>query len=319
MVRRVSGVTAFFACVLLAAALMAGGCSSESRTTDGGVTDGGPDGGPVKECLWLSDCPNGDCVSGKCVKTDRCRCTPSDAKRCYSVDVDGKPTYRPMHICYEKRWVGICQTDLDCPSVGFCHNGVCEEYTFKIDAPEPDKDGVKGVLKVGYGEAVVDFPVGVSMAGYGGRSGPTTPYNGSLGGSVGFFDRPMVKAIAVDNGAEQIVFLRHASSWSTDYFNTMIAKKLEGTLAKNYINKIIASCFHSHSYPARYWTTAYDTGLGVAGSDDFMWEIFERLSTSYAKAIELAVNNLEEAKIAYAYDNNFDPTNSVTESRSDDT
>jgi hypothetical protein len=302
----------------LAVVAALGGCSSESGGGDSGVPDGGvPDGGP-KGCEWLSDCPNGDCVSGNCVKTDKCRCD-GQAERCYMVYVDGKPVTRPMHICYGKRWVGICQTDLDCPAAGYCHNGVCEQYTFKVDVPEPDKGGTKGVLKAGFGEVPVDFPVGVSMAGYGGRAGPTTPYNGSLGGSTGFYDRPSVKAIAIDNGAEQIIFLRHANSWSTDYMNTMIAKKLEATTGKNYLNKIIASNGHSHSYPARFWTAAYGTGLGVAGSDDFMWEIFDRLTTSYAKAIELAVKNLEDAKVAYAFDSNFDPKDAVTSARASET
>ncbi|MFA6035048.1 MAG: neutral/alkaline non-lysosomal ceramidase N-terminal domain-containing protein [Myxococcota bacterium] len=307
----------FMLCLFAAFATAAYGCPSAVESGDGGI-DAGTDGG-VKNCTWLSDCPSGDCVNNVCVKADRCRCDDSEAQRCYAVTIDGQPVTRPMHICYLKRWVSICQTDLDCPSAGFCHNGLCEQYTFKIDVPEPNKGGAKGVLKAGYGEVLVDFPVGVSMAGYAGRSGPTTPYNDALGGSVGYFDRPTVKAIAVDNGAERIVFLRHASSWSTDYINTMVASKLATMLGENYINKIISTCHHSHSYPARYWTTGYKSGLGVAGADDFMSEIFDRLTTSYAKAIELAVKNLEEAKVAYAYDTDFDPKNAVIEARSADT
>jgi hypothetical protein len=198
-------------------------------------------------------------------------------------------------------------------------NGICIPYVFKMDYPEPNKSGTKGTLKAGYGETVVDFPVGVSMAGYGARSGPKSPYAFNLGSSTGYFDRPLVKAVALDNGLERIIFVRNASSWSTDYINTMMASKLGDTFKENYLNKMISSNAHSHSFPARYWTAAYGTGMGAAGSDDFMWEVFDRLTTSYAKAVELAVNNMVPAKFSYSFDHNFDPTDKVTQARSEET
>jgi hypothetical protein len=300
------------------------GCDSGKTVTDGGLpdtggTDGGTGDGGVTACKWLSDCPMAECVNGACVKAERCRCDSGD-KRCQcAIAADGSNDCKVQKICYEQRWVNVCTTDLDCPDEGFCMNGICELYKFKMDYPEPNKGGTKGTLKAGYGEVMVDFPVGVSMAGFGARKGPKTPYALNLGGSTGFHDRPTAKAVVLDNGVERIVFIRNATSWSTDYSNTMVASKLAEIFKENYLNKMVSSDGHSHSFPARFWTAAYATGMGAAGSDDFMWEIFDRLTTSYAKAIEQAVNNLAPAKFSYSFSRDFDPTGMINGARSTET
>jgi hypothetical protein len=59
--------------------------------------------------------------------------------------------------------------------------------------------------------------------------------------------------------------------------------------------------------------------MGAAGSDDFLWEAFDRLTTSHAKAVEDAVKSLAPAKFSYAFDHNFDPTDKIIQARSTDT
>ena len=289
----------------------------------GGLTDAGPTdaGGSGTACSYMTECAKPeDCIAGFCRKASRCHCDPVTDTRCLcGATSAGDTQCVPYQACLEGRMVNVCKTDLDCPKDGFCHDGICEKFDFSLTTPVPDKDGVKGTLKAGYAEVPLDFPVGVSMAGYGARSGPKTPYNKDMGGSTGFYDRPIVKALVLDNGAERVAFLRVTSCWSTDYMNTMIAQKLSDTLGENYIDRIVTSAAHSHSLPARFWTVAYGTGLGSLGSEEFNWEIFDRITTSYALAIENAVKALVPAKIGWSRDDNFDPENKVTASRSDDT
>jgi len=290
---------------------------------NGGGEDAGFDDVAATACAYLSDCPKADCVDGVCKATQRCHCDPVTDIRCLcGATPEGDTQCAPYKFCYDGRMVTECRTDADCsqdPQKSWCHNGLCEQYTFELDAPEPNENGTKGVLKAGYAEVLLDFPVGVSMAGYGGRKGPKTPYAKEMGGSTGFYDRPVVKALALDNGAERIVFLRHGSGWTTDYMMSMVSKKLADSLGENYLKKIIATSGHSHSYPARFWSIAYGMGMGVFGYDEFMSEIFDRITTSYALAVENAVEALAPAKIGWASDQNFDPDDRVTHGRGEST
>ena len=86
-------------------------------------------------------------------------------------------------FCHEdtNRCLPVCITDNDCSSDGYCLDGACTPYPVAFDAPPPES-GPRGRLMVGMARVPLDFPMGVSMAGYGSRIGPRTPYQDSLGG-----------------------------------------------------------------------------------------------------------------------------------------
>lgn len=272
-----------------------------------------------KACKYVDDCnQRQDCRDFKCVPAEKCRCENIGDDFCGCAYKDGDDC-RPFHICYKQRWVRICETDLDCSEDAQCNEGLCEPYTFKINAKAPYQDGgTKKNLRVGYGFSYVDVPVGVSMAGYGARKGPRTPYSKELGGTTGFWDRPTVKALAFDNGVERIVYVRNGLGWSQDYLISGIAKELEKRLGENYIDKILMSSSHSHSYPARFWHLLPEMGLGVLGHDKFNKEIWERVVMSHADAIEMAIKNMVPARMGYIIDDNFDPDDYITHNRRTD-
>ncbi len=274
-------------------------------------TDGGE-----KSCKYKDDCnQRQDCVDFKCVTAEKCRCENIGDEFCGCAYNNGE-VCKPFYICYKNRWVRICETDLDCSEDAQCNNGLCEPYNFKIDAKEPYfNGGTKQDLRVGYAMVYEDAPVGVSMAGYGARKGPKTPYNKELGGTTGFWDRPTIKALVMDNGKERIVYIRNGLGWSQDYLVSGIAKELEKRLGENYINKILMSSSHSHSYPARFWHLLPEMGLGVLGHDKFNKEIWERIVKSHADAVEQALKNMVPARMGYITDNNFDPDDYITSNR----
>jgi len=272
-----------------------------------------------KSCKFVDDCnQRQDCVNFKCVSAEKCRCENLGDEFCGCAYNNGEDC-RPYHICYKQRWVKICETDLDCSEDAQCNNGLCEPYHFKIEAKAPYQNGgTRQNLKVGYGMAYEGVPVGVSMAGYGARKGPKTPYNKELGGTTGFWDRPTIKALAFDNGEERIVYVRNGLGWSQDYLISGIAKELEKRLGENYIDKILMSSPHSHSYPARFWHLLPEMGLGVLGHDKFNKEIWERIVKSHADAIEMAIKNMVPARMGYVLDDNFDPDDYITHNRRSD-
>ncbi|MGC9043733.1 MAG: neutral/alkaline non-lysosomal ceramidase N-terminal domain-containing protein [Myxococcota bacterium] len=269
-----------------------------------------------RSCKYVDDCnQRQDCVDFKCVATEKCRCENLGDEFCGCAYNNGEEC-RPYYICYKQRWIRICETDLDCSEDSQCNNGMCEPYSFKIEAKSPyEGGGTRQNLKVGYGMVYEDAPVGVSMAGYGARKGPKTPYNKELGGTTGFWDRPTIKAVAFDNGVERIVYVRNGLGWSQDYLVSGIAKELEKRLGENYIDKILMSSSHSHSYPARFWHLLPEMGLGVLGHDKFNKEIWQRLVKSHADAIEMAIRNMVPARMGYITDENFDPDDYITHNR----
>jgi hypothetical protein len=220
-------------------------------------------------------------------------------------------------ICHAGRCLAWCYTDLDCPSDGFCYQGVCYRQTFRIDAPEPNAGATqRRPLRAGAAAIDLDIPVGVSMAGFGLRTGPVTPYRDALGGSTGMYDRPRAHALVLDDGVERVVLLRLPLCWSTDFLISVTAKKLADQLGEDYLRRIITSAHHSHSDPARFWRILPNNPeLGVFGQDSFSPEIVDRLTNGFAAAIATAVADLDAATFGWTWVEPFDPQDRISSDR----
>ncbi len=251
-------------------------------------------------CSFNSDCNNSVCIDGVCTATKPCTS--------YSDCSD-------YEVCDNGYCSPVCITDEDCGKDGYCYNGICRPYPLNLDAPVPDGNS-HDRLKAGTADVPLDFPVGVSMAGYGMRQGADTPYQYSLGGSTGFLDRPTVKALVLDDGDDRVVILRIPLCWSTDYLITLTAKKVMEQTGFNYIDRIITSAPHSHSEPARYWhVLPGQKAFAIMGYGRFSKEIVERITDSFAEAIIEAVNNLQPARFGYTIYEDFDPDNKIMSDR----
>lgn len=260
-------------------------------------------------CNYHADCENSAvCFEGECHPTvsciERAHCTQApvcQGDRC---------------LCDEdiNRCLPVCVIDDDCPSDGHCLDGVCTPYPVAFDAPPPES-GDRGSLMVGMAKVHLDFPMGVSMAGYGSRLGPRTPYQDSLGGSNAWFDRPDVRAMVLSDGKETIVLLRIPTSWSTDFMLAETARKVQERTGVNILHNLITSANHSHSLPARYWHLVKGLGFGFFGYGEWSFEIFDRMTTSFADAVELAMNDMQPARFGYTVIDDFDPDNRIHRDR----
>ncbi|MEQ8274206.1 MAG: neutral/alkaline non-lysosomal ceramidase N-terminal domain-containing protein [Deltaproteobacteria bacterium] len=283
-----------------AIALLAFSCSGDD--------DGDEPARPA--CKYHSDCGTGVCFqlechpTGTCFDRGNCRTIPVCADEQCICDTDAN------------RCLPVCETDNDCSAEAHCLDGRCEAHPAAEFIATPGPGGsARGALQVGLGIAPLDFPVGVSLAGYGSRFGPRTPYRDSLGGSSAWFDRPDVRALVFDDGKELFVLLRLPTCWTTDFMVARTAEKVMEATGVNLIDHILTSSPHSHSQPARYWHLVKGLGFGFFGYGEWSPEIFERLTSSFAEAIIMAMDAREPAKFGYAVLDDFDPTNDINRDR----
>jgi hypothetical protein len=277
------------------------GCTKDEMTVEPP-----PAGGA---CGYHDQCQAGDvCAEGTCQPTRTCLersdCAQHPLCTGFKCICD-----EGSHLC-----LPICENDNGCPADGHCVDGVCRRYPVAFNGTEPG-GGARGALKVGIARAPLDFPVGVSMAGYAMRRGPQTPWRFSLGGSNAWFDKPDVRAIAFDDGAEMFVLLRIPICWSDDFLIAETARKVQDRTGRNLIDHIVTSAPHSHSHPARFWHMVVDKYFGLFGYDEFQYEIFDRLTDSFAEAVIMAVDDLQPARFGHEVIEDFDPQNRIHRDR----
>lgn len=307
-----------------------------------------PDGG--NPCTWPADCEHGDCVDGACFNRRPVRCPGGDDAECPEGEVCGgfhnrfycflpceleqTCTIRPRpcgaHVdcpsstsCHGGLCINSCTLDTDCGGEGYCYEGECRPFPaelFEGDPPAPR--GQPGQLHAGVGVVSLDYPIGVSMAGYGGRPGKRTPYNKALGGSDRVLEHQDVRAVALSTDEDILVVLRLPHSWSTDYMMTLTALKLQALTVSpehpkglNFLGKIVSAATHSHSQPGRYWNLVPATGFGVFGYGTFSPEMVNRYTDSAAQAIKAALDDLRPARIGWTIVDDFDPEGRIHSDR----
>lgn len=306
-----------------------------------------PDAAPPKPCEWPRDCPDGDCIDGLCVTftPTSCfmgaECPPGEVcggagawgwDCALPCELDRTCAVRPRSCareadcpprtnCNAGRCINDCVTDLDC-APGHCMDGECQPFPEVFIGAEPVPLGRPGQLYAGVGVAPIDFPIGVSMAGYGGRAGPQTPYNVTLGGSDRVFDVQDGRALVLTTDEDLLIVLRLPLGWSTDYLRSLVARKLQKMTESaefpngiNYMSRIVTVATHSHSGPGRFWNLLPETGLGVFGHGTFSREMVERYATAFAQAIKLALDDLQPARFGYTIVDDFDPERHIHSDR----
>ena len=286
------------------------GCSSGDTPVDAGVEQAGGDGGPTEgkapgSCKSVLECPKQDCVNGKCVPTGECM----DHKDC------GKG-----RRCFEDRCVTICGVDIDCASGYVCADGNCHKLSLAKGGTRPNEGSTTNKpLKAGLAIGVLDFPLGVSMAGYGFRKGPKTRYARAMGGSNGLHTGFNIKVLVLDDGVERVAIVRLPIGWTTDLLVARISQAVVDKAGVNLFGKILISSTHTHSGPARFWNLLPNLGFGAFGGGHWHPEVFRRLVASISDTIIQANKALEPAKLGYKIDEDWDKQDRVFSDRRSET
>jgi hypothetical protein len=261
-------------------------------------------------CVWHDDCSDQEqCLNQECVATSQsCQFSQS----C------------PLgEVCYEGRCVEPCLTDLHCPEDGHCMNGSCLPLPDDLRTEvTPNFLGSSDQLWVGVGTAPLIYPIGVSAAGYGGRAGPRTPYNQSLGGSDSVIDRQDVRVIIIDNGDTLSILTRLPLSWSTDYLRTLIAKEVSVLTQSeslqdgiDILDHLVIFATHSHSQPGRFWNLVPTLPFGTFGFGTFSSSITKGYARSAAQAIVEALENREPSRLGWHLLDVSDPDRRIHSNR----
>ncbi|MCC6158493.1 MAG: hypothetical protein IT350_10605 [Deltaproteobacteria bacterium] len=156
-------------------------------------------------------------------------------------------------------------------------------------------------------------PVGISMGGYGARSGPRHPFAIMMGASTGYHDRPDVKAVTIDNGADRLVIARIPVALISATLYTRVLDEVCRLTGLNLSEKLWLSSTHSHSGPDHFY--GLPVVLGISGMDTYDQRIEDRMAVSIARVIADSMANLVPAKMAVTLQAPFDPTNRLFRDR----
>lgn len=171
-----------------------------------------------------------------------------------------------------------------------------------------------GPLQAGAAVGYLTGPVGVSMAGYGGRTETNeTPWNDVLNGSAGFYGYGAAKAIVLEVEGEHLVLLKIPTMSSE-------ASITEGTIARlkdlhgiDLTGRLITAATHSHHNIARYWRLP--PALAAVGADSPDEEVIDRITTQLADTIKLAFDDLGPAEWGTTFKDDWDPSDLVSRDR----
>ncbi|MBZ0271224.1 hypothetical protein K8I61_04260 [bacterium] len=171
----------------------------------------------------------------------------------------------------------------------------CEAFAGATRAP----------LRAGLATGDLWAPIGVSPGGYGSRPGPSHPYAVAMGGSTGYFGKPDVKALALDNGEERLVIARIAAAGVSEYLYREVLSDVCRIGGFDLSGRLWLSATHSHSGPSHFFPVPMI--LGGVGTDVFDRGFTRRLSASIARAIVASTENLQPATLAATVVTPFDP------------
>lgn len=172
----------------------------------------------------------------------------------------------------------------------------------------------KGPLKVGVAMRYLDGPVGVSMAGYGGRNdGRHTHWSDKLKGSAGYYGFQSIKVAVLEAGGARMALVKSPLMCSESYLTDAIARHLKETHDLDFKGRVLTMAGHSHHATARYWPLP--PSLGGAGADSYDPEVAETIAAKTAEAIAEAWKARQDGEWAYAYQDDWDPKDEVYRDR----
>ena len=176
-----------------------------------------------------------------------------------------------------------------------------------------------GAIRAGIGSAVLSLPIGVPFGGYTERSkalGHDPPVDDrawrwakDFYPSVGVYDAPRVEALALEVGGERWVLVRI----DTILVLAPVIYAVEQALAPDGSMRGRVTLTASHSHSA--WAAWQPTYWLLPGIDRPRKDLFDRVVAAITAAAQQALAALQPARIGFAVNEAFDPTDVVTHDR----
>ncbi|MEO1268536.1 MAG: neutral/alkaline non-lysosomal ceramidase N-terminal domain-containing protein [Myxococcota bacterium] len=180
-------------------------------------------------------------------------------------------------------------------------------------ATQIEQPPASGSLLAGVGVEYLDGPVGISMAGFGGRSGQPSSWSGSLKASQGCYGRMVAKAMVLEVEGERLAIVKMPTMSGEHSLTEGIDQALRELYDIDLAGRIITGATHSHHAQGRYWRLP--DSLAVVGADSPDEEAIALYSRVFAAAIKEAIDDLGPAQWGFAFQDDWDPDDRIYRDR----
>ncbi len=322
-----------YRCLLVALLLALSACGSDEGNNDSNnqttpAADAGADADETDAsannvsagCDQLLDCPAGEyCWEGECqpspAECEDVKAWRACAKEFEAIDV----SLAVRAVCRDQTCQLSCWSDADCADGSACtDNGHCVPFTGELGAPIAGGEARKP-LEAGIGEAPLQFPIGISLAGYGSRSqlGGGGKYAASMRATHGQYHELDARAVLLDNGERKILMLRLPIIFPTMALHEALAQRLQERTGEDWRDSLVISGTHTHSGPARYWHLPKDPlfDLGSLGVDQYHQQAFEWMIASSMDAIDQAFDTMAPSQFGWSIVEAFDEDDAIASDR----
>ena len=305
------------------------GCSPSEETDDPepdtGVEDDVDDDGDVDAtdepaCDYQTDCADDEyCHDGDCHEARSCPSTQTwELCTDYFADID--ESLKRRGYCDGEHCRLNCRLDEHCPGDDVCSDyGNCIPFTGELTGDHPGGDEQQP-LEAGIGEAPLEIPIGISLAGFGepGASGDGR-YAEALDESHGAMHELGARALAVDDGERQLMMIRAPLVFPTGALHEAIARQLQEETGDDWRSSLLISGTHTHSGPGRFWhiPDPDDTQipLGMFGIDEFHEQVFDWIVDSLTASAVAALDDLAPARMGWEVVEQFDEDDVISSDR----
>jgi hypothetical protein len=283
---------------------------------DSGDADGGEPGDP---CTFQNDCAEDEvCAAGRCAPAPACDgISPGGLRQCTIAIRRLDPDAVDRAYCDGSACRVACVHDTDCASGEQCTDyGACRPFTGQITGDRPGGDA-RAPLQAGVGNELLNFPVGIALGGFGNRGELPGRYAESLGASQGQAHGLYARAVLLDNGERQMMFIRLPIIFPTAALHEAVARQLQERTGKDWRDSLVISGTHTHSGPGRFLQLPTSTGidLGIVGTDRFRQEAFDWLVESTSRAAGAALDDLSPARLGWKIVESFDNDDEISSDR----
>ncbi len=274
-------------------------------------------------CTEHEDCPSTQYCSSQGECKDICA-APKDGPRCvrFFERLGFSEDEKDALFCNAD--AGECQPgctqDIDCADDFVCtDDGICAEFTGNLTGEDPGGDA-PAPFKAGVGNTLMQFPIGMSLGGYGTRAGDDGGrYSEALVSSHGQMHGLYARAILLDSGDRQIMLIRMPIIFPTAPLLEVVARRLQEKTGKDWRNSLVISGTHTHSGPGRFLHLPSPDNtvlpLGSFGTDNFHDQAFEWIADSAVNAAEDAMNDLSDARFGWEIMESFDTDDEIASDR----
>lgn len=227
------------------------------------------------------------------------------------------PNSSDRAICYKNKCITACLYDTECEQGKVCgDDGICIDYPSEVTGKHPGGEA-KRRIKVGAANQLLNVPIGINAAGYGGGGARSGRYVDAMTPSNGLLHGLYNRAIALDNGERQMILLRSPLIFPTGPLHEAVAQKLQKETGADWRDSLIISGTHTHSGPGRFFhlPDASALPLGPLGTDLFHQQIFDWMSESLYQTAKAALDDLEDGKLGWTIMESFDTDDEIASDR----